>query len=53
MERKLIRAGNGWSLFLNSTILKLLKVNPETDRVEYVMENNTLKIKKAAPQAEE
>ena len=47
MERKLIRSGNGWALFINSTFLELLKVNPETDKVEFIMENDTLKIKKA------
>ncbi len=52
MERKLFRSGNGWVLFINSTLLELMKVNPETDMVEYVMENDTLKIKKAAPSAE-
>ena len=38
MERKLIRSGNGWALFINSTFLELLKVNPETDKVEFIME---------------
>lgn len=52
MEKKLFRSGNGWVLFINSTLLKLMKVNPETDTVEYIMENDTLKIKKAAPSAE-
>ena len=28
------------------TILQLLKVNPETDKVECIMENDVLKIKK-------
>ncbi len=51
MERKLFRSGGGWALFINSTILKLMKVNPETDTVEYIMENDTLKIKKAASSA--
>ncbi len=47
MERKLIRSGNGWALFINSTILKLLKIDPEKDKVEYIVENDVLKIKKA------
>ena len=46
MERKLFRSGNGWAIFINSTILKLLKINPETDKVEYEIENDVLKIKK-------
>ncbi len=47
MERKLFRSGGGWGLFINSTILKLLKINPETDSVEYEIENDVLKIRKA------
>ena len=46
MERKLFRSGNGWAIFINSTILKLLKINLETDKVEYEIENDVLKIKK-------
>lgn len=52
MERKLFRSGGGWALFINSTILKLLKINPETDKVEYIVEGDTLKIKKATPKTE-
>ncbi len=52
MERKLFRSGGGWALFINSTLLKLMKVNPETDTVEYIMENETLKIRKATPSEE-
>ena len=47
MERKLFRSGNGWALFMPQTILQLLKVNPETDKVECIMDNDVLKIKKA------
>ena len=47
MERKLFKSGHGWGLFINSTILKLLKINPETDMVEYQVENDVLKITKA------
>ena len=46
MERKLFRSGNGWALFINTTILNLLKINPETDKVEYQIENDVLKITK-------
>lgn len=47
MERKLMRNGNGWALSINSTILQLLKLNPETDLVEYNVENNKLIITKS------
>ena len=47
VERKLSRSGNGWSLFMPKTIIELLKINPETDHVEFIVENDILKIKKA------
>lgn len=46
MERKLFRAGNGWSLFLPKVIIELLKIDPEKDFVEMQIENDVLKIKK-------
>lgn len=52
MERKLFRAGNGWGLFMPSTILKLLEINPEKDLVKYQIENDVLKITKAKESAE-
>ena len=42
LDRKLIRNGNGWALFINSTILNLLDVNPEQDMVKYTVENDKL-----------
>ena len=45
-DRKLIRNGNGWALCINSIILELLDVNPETDMVRYTIENNKLIITK-------
>ncbi len=47
MERKLFRAGNGWSLFLPKVIIELLKIDPENDTIEMQIENDILKIKKA------
>lgn len=47
MDRKLMRNGNGWALCLNATILDLLKVDPKTDMVEYVMERDKLIIVKS------
>lgn len=46
MERKFMKSGNGWALFVPLTILKLLKINPEKDRVEFIVENDVLKVKK-------
>ena len=45
MERKLFRAGNGWSLFLPKVIIELLKIDPENDTIEMQIENDVLKIK--------
>lgn len=47
MYRKLIRNGNGWAITVNKTILELLKVNPETDLVEYTVEAGKLIITKS------
>lgn len=47
MDRKLMRNGNGWALCINATILDLLKVNPKTDMIEYVMERDKLIIQKS------
>lgn len=46
MERKLFNSGNDWVLFIPSTVLKSLEINPEEDLVEYQMENDILKITK-------
>ncbi len=46
MERKLFRAGNGWSLFLPKVIIELLKIDPENDTIEMQIENDILKVKK-------
>lgn len=46
MERKLMRSGNGWALFMSKTLIELLKINPETDFLEMQIENDVLKIKK-------
>lgn len=46
MDRKLIRSGNGWCLYINNTILDLIKVDPKSDLVEY-SEGNKLIITKS------
>jgi hypothetical protein len=47
MDKKLMRNGSGWALAINGTILKLLKINPETDLVEFTMEGDKLIITKS------
>ena len=41
-----MRNGNGWALSINSTILKLLKIDPTKDKVEYTIVNDKLIITK-------
>ena len=47
IDRKLIRNGNGWALFINSTILGLLDIEPETDLINYSISENKLIIQKS------
>ncbi len=47
IDRKLMRNGNSWALSLNSVILGLLDINPETDMVKYTVENEKLIITKS------
>lgn len=47
MDVKFFRSGSGWAVFINSTILKLLKIDPETDMAEYTVEGDKLIITKS------
>ena len=47
MDKKLMRNGNGWALALNSTLLQLIKVNPEIDMVELSVEGEKIIISKS------
>ena len=47
MKRKLFKSGNSWALCIPKTIIELLKIDPEKEFVEFEMENDVLKIKKA------
>ena len=47
MDIKFFRSGTGWALFVNSTILKLLKINPEEDLAEFTIEGDKLIITKS------
>ncbi|HBG49317.1 MAG TPA: hypothetical protein DDW90_07425 [Cyanobacteria bacterium UBA9971] len=48
MKRKLFRSGNSWALFIPKTIIELLKIDPEKDSIELIVENDVLKIKKTS-----
>ena len=47
MDRKLIRSGTGWCIYVNNTIIDLLNLNPETDLIKYTVENDKLIITKS------
>ncbi len=47
MKKKLSRSGSGWALFMPKTLLELIDVNPEADKLEVKVENNVIKITKA------
>jgi len=44
--KKINKSGNGYSLYLSSSIVQLLELTPETDEVKYIIEDETLYIKK-------
>ena len=46
MKRKFFKSGNGWALFVPKTVIELLKIDPEKDKIEMQIENEVLKIKK-------
>lgn len=47
MIRKFVKCGNGVSLYVSNSILRLLEINPETDEIEYTVNNKILEITKA------
>lgn len=47
MYKKVIKIGNSWGVIIPQSILGLIKVNPVVDKLEFEVENNILKIKKA------
>ena len=53
MDRKLIRSGSGWCLYVNNTIIDLLKINPNTDRVEYTVDHDKLIITKSKTKSDD
>ncbi len=48
MKKKLSRSGSGWALFMPKTLLELIEVDPEKDFLEVKVENDIVKITKAA-----
>lgn len=46
MIRKIVQVGNSWGVIIPLFILKLLKVNPILDKLEFEVENDVLKIRK-------
>ncbi len=52
MKKKLSRSGSGWALFMPKTLLELIDVDPEKDMLEVKVENDVVKITKAAVEKE-
>lgn len=46
MIRKIVQVGNSWGVIIPLFVLKLLKVNPVLDKLEFEIENDVLKIRK-------
>ena len=46
MHKKLRSLGTSWGIIIPKAILELLNVNPVLDEVEFVVENDELKIRK-------
>ena len=46
IKQKLIKKENYWILDINTKILKLLNINPETDKIKYEIKDKTLIITK-------
>lgn len=44
MDRKLIRSGNSWALPMNSTILQLMNINPETDLINVSVHGDEVRL---------
>jgi hypothetical protein len=47
MIRKFLKSGTGVALYVSNSILRLLEINPETDEIEYAVNNKILEIRKA------
>jgi hypothetical protein len=50
MKKKFTKIGNGWALLFTKTMIEMLNINPETDKVEMEFEKKILKIEKAKEQ---
>lgn len=47
MKKSLTKIGNSWALLFTKTIIELLDIDPENDKIEMEVENKVLKIKKS------
>ena len=46
MKKKFTKIGNSWAILFTKTMLELLGVNPENERVEIEFDKNVITIKK-------
>jgi len=42
--KKFNRCGTGYGIYISNSIIQFLEINPETDEVKYVIEDNILSI---------
>ncbi len=46
IEKKFIRNGNSWCISIPTSVLKILEIDPEEDKVQLTLQNNDILIKK-------
>lgn len=46
MIKKLIQIGNSWGLIIPKAILDVLKINPVKDKIEFIVRENEIVIRK-------
>lgn len=45
IEKKFIKSGNSWCIAIPSSVIKILGINPEEDKVQLILQNNDILIK--------
>jgi antitoxin component of MazEF toxin-antitoxin module len=46
IEKKFIRNGNSWCISIPTSVLKILEIDPEEDKIQLTLQNNDILIKK-------
>jgi antitoxin component of MazEF toxin-antitoxin module len=45
IEKKFFKSGNSWCISIPTSVLKILGINPEEDKVELSLQNNDILMK--------